>query len=54
MDLMNLAPEIQSALMRSDPRVTQLSERALRPLAASADWVAQRSEWCQLPSYSPR
>lgn len=48
MNLLNLAPDIQEELLF--PRSTPLgrsavSERVLRPIAASPDWQNQRQRW---------
>jgi hypothetical protein len=48
MDLLNLAPEIQEQIL--DPRVSdqggrQISERQLRPIAATTCWRKQRNVW---------
>ena len=46
MNLLNLAPDIQEALLLcSDRGDRPLVERDLRPIAAEADWRRQRQMW---------
>jgi hypothetical protein len=45
MDLLNLAPGIQKALLLPDSRVTGLSERAHRSLTRRDVWVSQHADW---------
>ena len=51
MNLLNLAPDIQEALLSLSPVETGrdvVTERDLRPIAAIPDWRKQRKEWSQL------
>lgn len=52
MNLNLLAPDIQEELLFLSP-VTHgrapIHEKRLRPIAAEADWQAQRRLWAQLP-----
>lgn len=51
MNLLNLAPEIQAAVMNLSPPTSgrnPLSERQLRPIAATISWRKQRQRWERL------
>ena len=53
MSLLNLAPDIQEELLflpRSATERDPISERQVRPIAAKADWRAQRRAWKILSS----
>lgn len=51
MNLLNLAPDIQEAILFLPPKTKgrdPIGERELRPIAAVADWRRQRREWRRL------
>jgi hypothetical protein len=55
MNLLNLAPDIQEAILCSPPVVEgydPLTERQLRPLVAELDWRKQRIMWAKLAAFS--
>ena len=45
MNLLNLAPDTQEAVLLSDHYNWPLTERDLRPMAAEPDWRKQRGMW---------
>jgi len=51
MNLLNLAPDIQEALLHLPSQChgrELLSERQLRPIAAKLNWIRQRQKWTTL------
>lgn len=51
MNLLNLAPDIQEALLFSPPTAggrDQIKEWQVRPIAAEPEWRAQRRRWFKL------
>jgi hypothetical protein len=51
MNLLNLAPDIQEALLdlpRTERGRDPLRERDMRPIAAEPDWTKQRALWREL------
>jgi len=53
MNLLNLAPDIQEAILFMPPNKAgepQVTERHVRPIAAISDWREQRTMWCQIRS----
>ncbi len=53
MNLLDLAPEVQEQILQHVPDAeTQIcvSERQLRPIAATPDWRSQRRRWAELLS----
>ncbi len=51
MNLLNLAPDIQEQVLhlsRSAPELACLTERDLRPIAATPDWRTQLHDWREL------
>lgn len=47
MNLLNLAPDIQEAILCDTPSCQRVSERQVREIAALAAWGSQRRQWIQ-------
>lgn len=55
MNLLNLAPEIQEAILFLPPTLKgrdPIREKAIRPIASEIDWGAQRKVWEELVQQS--
>jgi hypothetical protein len=53
MGLLNLAPDIQDALISLGKCGEEIRERQLRPIVAIADWREQRQHWLRLKDAPP-
>jgi hypothetical protein len=53
MGLLNLAPDIQDALLNFGEAGEEIRERQLRPIVAIANWREQRQHWLTLKNVPP-